>query len=440
MNRLTFHKTFFLFLLSFPLISFSQSTNDYFLSGKKIQPHLSQHLLQNEQSIGSSSLSNDNALLSAKKGDSWDMFSSTWSPLDSTEYFYQNGLEIESITKVLENGIWVNSSRILSEYNTNGLLSLQIDQNWENNDWVNVAKLTHEYDGNNATLWLYQDWENNGWVNSYQIIYVFNADNKVTSSTRQDWENSNWVNINQTNLEYNNSGLLGVYTLKNWDGSGWLNSNQESYEYNNKDLVTHTLSKIWDGSSWINQMQRFDEYNENDRPSKWLWQDWTGSSWVDGRQYLFEYGTDRSETWLYQIWAGSTWFNSFQFIYQYDESGNRISDLFQLWINESWANSTRNFYYYEVTSSNINLTSLDFSVHTFPNPNTGSFTIELGESLLQTGTLNIFNTLGQLVDTQNILKGDNKKSIQLPNVLEGTYFLQLVVGNQQSTQTLHINN
>jgi len=63
-----------------------------------------------------------------------------------------------------------------------------------------------------------------------------------------------------------------------------------------------------------------------------------------------------------------------------------------------------------------------------------------GMEVTADGNLYIYNAIGQLVYSQAIQNEDHKSSLDLTGLSEGTYFLQLMDGGKQTSQTLVITH
>jgi hypothetical protein len=63
----------------------------------------------------------------------------------------------------------------------------------------------------------------------------------------------------------------------------------------------------------------------------------------------------------------------------------------------------------------------------FPNPNNGSFNIEINNAKEKNYQLEIFNSLGEIIYSENSFTKNNSivKQIQLENVAKGIYFIQI---------------
>jgi len=81
----------------------------------------------------------------------------------------------------------------------------------------------------------------------------------------------------------------------------------------------------------------------------------------------------------------------------------------------------------------IELPSIDFNL--YPNPNNGSFTVELSQK--SDGTLEIFDVIGKLI-YQESFNGTNTLIIDLGTVHSGSYMVRIVDGEYSSTKRVII--
>ena len=80
-----------------------------------------------------------------------------------------------------------------------------------------------------------------------------------------------------------------------------------------------------------------------------------------------------------------------------------------------------------------------FKVNVFPNPNHGSFAVEFSQPLNEMVKIYIVNNVGKTILVTNLdRKGQNIIELNLGNVAEGIYFMQIIQGKQKITQRLSI--
>lgn len=74
----------------------------------------------------------------------------------------------------------------------------------------------------------------------------------------------------------------------------------------------------------------------------------------------------------------------------------------------------------------------------YPNPNNGSFTINLKEALTDNGAIEVLDLQGRIVYFQNILKTQKKFEIRTSTLLQGVYFLKLQAAGFSSSKKIII--
>ncbi|WP_026450680.1 T9SS type A sorting domain-containing protein [Aequorivita capsosiphonis] len=81
----------------------------------------------------------------------------------------------------------------------------------------------------------------------------------------------------------------------------------------------------------------------------------------------------------------------------------------------------------------INIDKIDFNFTVFPNPNDGNYINLFVKDFYTHAAVVIYNTLGQVLYSQEI----NKPSTVIkPNLPSGSYFIQLTIQNGKFTKNL----
>jgi hypothetical protein len=83
---------------------------------------------------------------------------------------------------------------------------------------------------------------------------------------------------------------------------------------------------------------------------------------------------------------------------------------------------------YSVTLTGIRNNASEIGLKIFPNPNHGIFTIELNSQKYTEYNMNVYNVAGRQIYIENFVvnKGYNTKTISIPNIEKGIYFLNLI--------------
>jgi Secretion system C-terminal sorting domain len=202
------------------------------------------------------------------------------------------------------------------------------------------------------------------------------------------------------------------------------------------DLLLATRFDDWSDGSLINSDSSEYYYDANNLLIELIGKTVINDEWFFYNRTIFEYDANNNRTLqLKQIWDGINWMNDLQDIYEYDANNNQTLQLKQIWDGVNWVNDYQILYYYEIFVSNSNFESSDLFFQVFPNPSNTHLTIDIGEYDFQNGSVNIYNSIGQLIYSQVIQNGTNRKSLNLSDFSEDIYFLQLTLGDNQATKS-----
>jgi hypothetical protein len=84
-----------------------------------------------------------------------------------------------------------------------------------------------------------------------------------------------------------------------------------------------------------------------------------------------------------------------------------------------------------------NIVPTEKSVHVYPNPNNGQFTLELAN--IESGaTVGVYNMLGAMVYNSTVTNLSGNK-INLPGIIKGIYFVKVMDGKKQFTKKMVVN-
>jgi hypothetical protein len=88
-----------------------------------------------------------------------------------------------------------------------------------------------------------------------------------------------------------------------------------------------------------------------------------------------------------------------------------------------------------------NIESAIFKTHIYPNPNSGSFTLQLESATSAETQLRVFDSMGKIVysDKLQIPQGKSNTEVHLDNVSKGIYLIQLNIGNEISNHRMVVN-
>lgn len=438
MKKSKFYTTLFLAALLFPALSFAQNANQYLLQqAENFSPDVIESLTkQNNQST--LEFRGDEDLLLTKRTDGW--IDNEWVNTGSTEYYYNSdNLLVQEVTKAFVDDAWVDNTRRTYEYDSNGNLTLTTYQDWGENSWITDRQIIQEYNTDNIiTFYLYQNWDDSTWINDFQWSLQYNLSDSTYISMREDWDGSTWVNAvknswaNYYDYSFDNVSSL---TQQFWNNTNadWDNNLRVTFSYGDNNESTGRLFEDWDGTNWIVSSRITNAYDDGSiSPTSILGESWDGTNWLNDYLATYTYDTNNNQiAYLYQIWVNDEWSDNFGRTSEYDAYNNLTQRITQIGIGLS--NSSRDTYYYQILSS-TSQAELEHPVQIFPNPSNYQLTIDLGENQILFGQANIYNLQGQLLLTE-LLKGNQQTTLALNGFVAGTYYLQILADERQTTQT-----
>lgn len=411
-----------------------------------------------------------------------------WRDSTKDEYTYYLNDSIESLSHLIWDGNgWVYEYRTKYTYNVNDQVDTLLNQDWTVNGWTNTFQKTHNYhaSGNLASV-TYQGWNGSAWVNNLKEQFTYDPSGNLTEFVSRIWDGTTWEPENRIQSTYNGSNKKLSETHQTWDGNAsWVNEEQILNDYTTQGKMILEIRKIWGGNEWVNEYQRQNTYNANGNPTSETYLSWNENSWVNVNQYLFTYNTSGELTaYLHQTGDGSAWVNQDQTLSSYGANGNKTTVTDQIWEGGMWVNEGRTLYSYNgnqtimfrqiwepigltgiwvddgqrshyysnpqnfitridtwgwvdgqwaETSYNASLNCTGVGVEEealkeetllYPNPTSGTFSLETVLRSAGAIRIDVYSTLGQLVysSAENLPAGPFRKHVQL-DVPNGIYHL-----------------
>jgi hypothetical protein len=267
-----------------------------------------------------------------------------------------------------------NYMRETFEYNANGVLNSYIAEYWQQDEWVNGVQWLMTLNGDQIQTILSQEWDQ-GWVNDERVNLTWDGDN-VTENLREEWVDDNWVNDRLRDYSYENGNIVEIFE-QIWNGSGWENSQLIELTWENS-VTTYQLYKVWDGSNWVDDIQYTTTF-ENGKPIEDLALEWTGTEWVNDHKIEYLYNTG---------------------------------------------------------SLPIEIPKTVIQLSNYPNPFNPETTISFSIKENETGTLTIFNVLGERILREEFDAGFHKYTWNADGLASGVYFYKLTSSTTNMTRKM----
>ena len=242
-------------------------------------------------------------------------------------------------------------SRIIFEYNPQGLLLEEVSQHEENNSWIDINSTTYTYDSNNNMLTKLDKSEE---INSYLSTYTYDSNNNVLTETQQAWDNNLWKNFRLYTYTYDSKNNILTILNQAWDNNSWKNSHLTICTYDsNNNMLTHSYLYS-NNNSWINAESYIFTYDSNNNLLTKQYQRWSNASGANFYSYTYTYDSnDKLLTTLMQKMVNDSWVNFSQTIRTYDSNNNLLTILQQEWRNDSWVNDIQYLMIYDENGNGI---------------------------------------------------------------------------------------
>ena len=363
-----------------------------------------------------------------------------WVKRDSVEYTYDTNGNQTNLKFLFWNGTsWTPSSQRVSEYDDMGLLTKMILQTVVDSDWLNNTQILYFNENGLRIAEEIYGFTNNSWTKVGGKIYEYDKSNNLISELSQKYEAGNFVNDKLLTFEYDDLNNQTSWLNQNWNGLEWVNFRQAFLTYDGQNNVVENYNQTWLNDNWINGWNYLFVYNEDNLRTEITSQNWVDSTatWKNIWLNRYEFNGLNNLEFAYQDdWEEDlkTWENDVKISYEYDTNDNLAYLSNQRWQNDNWQFFTRSFYFYGMSTSFNELEVLENGLTLFPNPNSGTFTLNFSKPI-EDGVLNIFNTSGQVILKQNLHRSVDKMTIDLSGQISGFYYLTFKERN--TFQTIH---
>ncbi len=301
---------------------------------------------------------------------------------------------ISSSTNEIE---WVNSSKKISNFDSNGKLFNTIEQNWKNEQWVNREKIEYSYDkdGNEIetlTLhWDTEEWENQklekiqydlnkkisskigaswkytGWLEEFKYIYFYDDNLNLTRIIGLRMMDSVWVETAKDFKKYDDFGneIESWYQSRKsyYDEEGDLHYADEWLEPPNKRVnkadgnrnIIERHIQVADNGSWKIIEKTIIDYNpENQVVTKLLQErELENDSLVNVNKTEIFYTNFGKQDEILSTWQNGDWENSIQHTFLYNDNGLLTEMVYNVWENNDWVNSFRTIYKHDNDGNEI---------------------------------------------------------------------------------------
>ena len=339
---------------------------------------------------------------------------------------------------------WVNDELQTYSYDDEtGFYNELLMQIWDGSSWQNFFKFVienNEYGWPLETLVQMWDAETQSWMDASLMTTTYNADGHPTYSLVQMNMGEMWMDMEQMTYTWDNDFLMEILT-EEWDFgmNNWINADRELYTYDGEDQIQE-LEQMWENESeWIDDSKTTMTYDGNHHMMESLQQSWDQVQWYNGRHSTYSYDNDWNEIQELELewdYDAESWVN-FQDKYYTWENGLMVERLTYEWDEtRNWENhSMQTFTYGDLSNSDevilpkINLTN-------YPNPFNPTTIIKFSIQDGNSGTLSIYNTKGQLIESKDFSTGEYSYHWNADKLTSGIYFYKLQTENYSKVRKM----
>ena len=347
---------------------------------------------------------------------------------------------IEEVSQKWSNGNWVNASKSISTYDTNCYLIHSLGQSWDTaiSSWVNVGQDSYTNNSSGKVLAsLDQTWSAGAWQNVERNSYTYDASNNMLKATIEMFNNGNWDSIAIETYTYDANGRkIGYYQI-DWDPNLnlWTNGSKGIMNYDANGDNTFSIDQSWDEptATWIDYEHVTDVYNNSHKLIEETIESTVTGTWANYSKETISRNNNGFRTGtLTQTWdtASNSWQNRNMNTYTLNTDGSISHYFAQSWDIPSgaWVNYMQADIpaacSISVSPSGVAPDPTTTSILVYPNPTTDRLNLVLAD--YGKAQYSIVDFQGRVVKTGAF--NDNKTSIDIKNLPENIYFINVLQG------------
>lgn len=306
----------------------------------------------------------------------WNETTNTWTLNNIVNYNFSASIfQNQVIQTANAQGVYATNSKESHQYGANNELKQVLTEGWNttNNIWVNAYRDTNVYRNNKIAL-IYKDL----WSGSpFFAFYQDSRDSLVYDANGQ-------LAVNYQQALVGNRFFTGQRNVYSYDAAGKLVELRREFI---KDITVNSYDTIF---RWTYT------YNAQGNLTVLLRQQWSA--------------------------GGKIWQNHSRVTNTYNANGRLIQELVEVPSSALWVNSMRTLY--DEATDIQGLIESD-AVSIYPNPTTGNSQIKWDNKDIQLIDIQVFNAVGQLLNTVNVLPNTGTFSLITQDFQRDMYILKI---------------
>lgn len=226
----------------------------------------------------------------------WNASESIYKNTKQYLYSFQNGLKIQEVEQTWDDDFWENAKKTTYTYTAQNLVSGICMMEWDTlmYQWANKEQQLFSYTAGLPTEEIRQFWDTgtNAWVNFSRQIKTYNTNGDMLSHRTDIWNGSSWDYSSKYTWTYNTNNQMTseLYELYSVLDVLWIYDTKHTYTYDGNDCLELHLAQSNDGSNnlinWQKDEYDYDVSNNNTLQTRYSW-DNNDSVW--NVNFMYEY-------------------------------------------------------------------------------------------------------------------------------------------------------
>lgn len=330
-----------------------------------------------------------------------------------------------------------NNTLVTRTYNVPGEpWNEEIVQAWDGSNWNNSQRITRTYTtlGDLSDFTRYQ-WNSLAWdtIEATQSIYVYDANNQITSNTKSAWQLSTRIfqNDSRERVSYNASMEIDTFWVDEYAANSWVPDFRlvdiSWFDFSNEQPGGY-VRQVFGNGFYAPTLRLSFAYTTNGSYEQTNL-NWNGSGWsvvsredhtydVTGREVLYEIFDLTNNVYVFR--------QGFQWEYAYNPANEPMELIYRTSASDSlYMNQERDvFAGYAVSTADADLFASQVSV--FPNPFLQDLTVQTRLERPQPLEFQLLDSHGRTVFHKRISSSNGFTKMTLPSLAKGVYFYRII--------------
>ena len=373
---------------------------------------------------------------------SWSEELNDWKHVSNSTYTYDNsGRLVDEVLQEPETGMIISRIGYAYDLSGNNTITEELVYDADINQYhmINGEWIDYSINSQGQIIgYIEKVVENGEWLNKTKIEYILDQYNIPTQWRTYHWNGIDWS-------LYSRIGLLtwadwphrelAAYTLQYMQENNWVNAERYSTQYDGDNYTATT--ETWDNEQWVNSAR--ETYSLTSTEEELILENWTAQGWENTEKYQGTFDNYGNPTGMkYSSWYNTGW--EIEMVLFLDLTYTGSNDVAEMVIR-SWDPSLvvpenlskyvfSNFLHFTTDVPEISVLN---NVKVFPNPVKSSLNISISDAGIKSFQVNITNLAGQTVYHDTF--SNSSVAINTEKLIRGMYVLSIKTEDGKSHQT-----